>query len=265
MAPGPDRRWCRPGAISLSANSSKTAILISGSGTNLQAFIDFVATGDSDLELAVVFSNRPDAFGLQRARRAGIDTACIEHGDFASREAFDRAVAAELDRRQPDLLVLAGFMRILSPWFVQAYEGRILNIHPALLPLYPGLDTHRRVLEAGDEFHGSTVHFVTEELDGGPCILQGRIPVAPSTSADELMQRVQAVEHRIYPEAANWFAQGRLEFRRRRRLARRQPPPHPQNPRFRLIWCGAGRQSKRRTMRASQGRRARLSENGYPV
>jgi phosphoribosylglycinamide formyltransferase-1 len=197
----------------LSPSKNKTAILISGSGTNLQAFIDQLAAGDSSLELRVVFSNRPDAYGLERARNAGIDTACIEHGDFESREAFDRAVAAELERWQPDLLVLAGFMRILSPWFVQKYAGRVLNIHPALLPLYPGLDTHQRVLDAGDEFHGSTVHFVTEELDGGPRILQGRIPVAPSTSADALMQRVQAVEHRIYPEAANWFARGRLEYR----------------------------------------------------
>jgi phosphoribosylglycinamide formyltransferase-1 len=197
----------------LSSNRGKTAILISGSGTNLQAFIDFVAAGESDLDLAVVFSNRPDAFGLERAKREGIDTACIEHGDFDTRETFDQAVAAELDRWQPELLVLAGFMRILSPWFVQKYEGRILNIHPALLPRYPGLDTHQRVLDAGDEFHGSTVHFVTEELDGGPRILQGRIRVAPTNDPDELMQRVQAVEHRIYPEAANWFAQGRLTYK----------------------------------------------------
>ena len=197
----------------MSSNRGKTAILISGSGTNLQAFIDFVAAGESDLDLAVVFSNRPDAFGLERAKREGIDTACIEHGGFDKREAFDQAVAAELERWQPGLLVLAGFMRILSPWFVQKYEGRILNIHPALLPRYPGLDTHQRVLDAGDEFHGSTVHFVTEELDGGPRILQGRIRVAPTNDPGELMQRVQSVEHRIYPEAANWFAQGRLEFR----------------------------------------------------
>ena len=197
----------------MTLSKGKTAILISGSGTNLQAFIDFVKAGASDVDIAVVFSNRQDAFGLERAKRAGIATACLEHGDFETREAFDRAVAMELARWQPDLLVLAGFMRILSPWFVRKYEGRILNIHPALLPLYPGLDTHQRVLDAGDELHGSTVHFVTEELDGGPRILQGRIRVAPSTDPDELMQRVQAVEHQIYPEAANWFAQGRLEFR----------------------------------------------------
>jgi phosphoribosylglycinamide formyltransferase-1 len=197
----------------LSTSACKTAILVSGSGSNLQSFIDRVAEGTVSLDLAVVFSNRPDAFGLERARSAGIDTACIEHGDFGSREAFDQAVAAELDRWEPELLILAGFMRILSPWFVDRYEGRILNIHPALLPLYPGLNTHERVLEAGDTWHGSTVHFVTEELDGGPRILQGRIRVAPTTDPAELMSRVQAVEHQIYPMAAHWFGQDRLEFR----------------------------------------------------
>jgi phosphoribosylglycinamide formyltransferase-1 len=191
----------------------KTAILISGSGTNLQAFIDRVASGLLDLELSVVFSNNPDAFGLVRARRAGIPTACIEHGRFANRDMFDRAVADKLDEWQPDLLVLAGFMRILSAGFVAHYAGRILNIHPALLPAYPGLDTHQRVLDAGDEWHGSTVHFVTEELDGGPRILQGRLPVVASESAEELAARVQIVEHQIYPEAAGWVGEGRVEFR----------------------------------------------------
>ena len=192
--------------------SCRTAILISGSGTNLQAFIDAVAAGDLDLDLCVVFSNRPDAFGLERAARAGIPTACIEHGDFDSRESFDRAVIAELDRFEPELLVLAGFMRILSSGFVEHYEGRILNIHPALLPKYPGLDTHQRALDAGDEWHGSTVHFVTEELDGGPRILQGRLRINPGESADELQTRVQAVEHKIYPEAAGLVGSGRIVF-----------------------------------------------------
>ena len=193
--------------------SCKTAILISGSGTNLQAFIDAVASGDLDLELCVVFSNKPGAFGLERAAKAGIPVACIEHGDFDDRESFDRAVIAELDQYEPDLLVLAGFMRILSPAFVDHYEGRILNIHPALLPRYPGLNTHQRALDAGDEWHGSTVHFVTEELDGGPRILQGRLRVDPSESADELQARVQAVEHKIYPEAAGLVGAGRVVFR----------------------------------------------------
>lgn len=191
----------------------KTAILISGSGTNLQAFIDQVGAGMLDLELAVVFSNNPDAYGLVRAQQAGIPTACIGHGDYPDRDSFDRAVVAELDKWQPQLLVLAGFMRILSPGFVEHYSGRILNIHPALLPKYPGLNTHQRVLEAGDEWHGSTVHFVTEELDGGPRILQGRLPVRRGESADELQARVQRVEHKIYPQAAAWVGAGRVEFR----------------------------------------------------
>jgi len=197
----------------LSSNRCKTAILISGSGSNLQSFIDRATSGDIDLDLAVVFSNNPDAYGLVRAKNAGIATACIEHGQFADREDFDRAIANRLDEWHPQILVLAGFMRILSPWIVDHYAGRILNIHPALLPAYPGLDTHQRVLDAGETWHGSTVHFVTEELDGGPRILQGKLRVDPNETADELCARVQSVEHKIYPEAANWFGQGRLEFR----------------------------------------------------
>ena len=205
------RRFGR-GAVPLTTGRCKTAILISGSGTNLQSFIDRASKGGMSIDLCGVFSNRPDAYGLTRAREAGIDTLCIEHSRFETREQFDRAVAAALVPWEPDLLVLAGFMRILSPWFVQHYPGRILNIHPALLPRFPGLNTHERVLAAGDEHHGSTVHFVTEELDGGPRILQGRIRVTPSTDPGELMHRVQAVEHRIYPTAADWFGAGRLQM-----------------------------------------------------
>ena len=190
----------------------RTVILISGSGTNLQSFIDKVGAGELDLELCLVFSNRPDAFGLERATKAGIPTACIEHGDFPDRESFDRAVAAVIDDCRPDLIVLAGFMRILSPWFVQHYEGKVLNIHPALLPKYPGLNTHQRVLDAGDEWHGSTVHFVTEELDGGPRILAGRLRVVPGETPAELQHRVQAIEHEIYPEAAGLVGSGRARF-----------------------------------------------------
>ncbi len=192
--------------------SCKTAILISGSGTNLQAFIDQVANGKLDLDLCLVFSNNPDAYGLERARKAGIPTACIRHGDFEDRESFDRAVAAVLDEHHPQLIILAGFMRILSPWFVDHYEGKVLNIHPALLPKYPGLNTHQRVLDAGEEWHGSTVHFVTAELDAGPRILQGRLPVDPNESADELQHRVQAIEHQIYPQAAGLVGSGRVKF-----------------------------------------------------
>ena len=211
----------------MTASGCPTAILVSGSGTNLQAFIDHVAGGGSALTLSGVFSNRNAAFGLERARKAGIATACIEHGTFDRRTDFDRAVAAALDAWQPELLILAGFMRILSPWFVARYEGRILNIHPALLPAYPGLDTHRRVLEAGDSHHGSTVHFVTEELDGGPRILQGRLAVDPAETPDTLQARVQAIEHKIYPEAAEWFAQGRLQFRDGAAWLDGKPLPEP--------------------------------------
>jgi phosphoribosylglycinamide formyltransferase-1 len=193
--------------------SCRTAILISGSGTNLQAFIDAVASDDLDLDLRVVFSNTPDAYGLERAEKAGIPTACVRHGDYPDRETFDRAIIAELDQYEPELIILAGFMRILSPSFVNHYKGRVLNIHPALLPKYPGLNTHQRVIDAGDEWHGSTVHFVTEELDGGPRILQGRLRVQAGQSADELQTRVQAIEHRIYPEAAGLVGSGRVVFR----------------------------------------------------
>ncbi len=192
--------------------SCRTAILISGSGTNLQAFIDAVSAGDLDLDLCVVFSNRPNAFGLERAEKAGIPTACLEHGDYPDRESFDLAVITELDRFEPELLILAGFMRILSPAFVNYYAGKILNIHPALLPKYPGLNTHQRALDAGDEWHGSTVHFVTEELDAGPRVLQGRLRINPGESADELQTRVQAIEHQIYPEAAGLVGSGHVEF-----------------------------------------------------
>ena len=191
----------------------RTVILISGSGTNLQSFIDKVESGELDLDLCLVFSNRPDAFGLERAKKAGVPTACIEHGDYEDRESFDRAVAEIIDGYEPDLIVLAGFMRILSPWFVHHYEGKVLNIHPALLPKYPGLNTHQRALDAGDEWHGSTVHFVTEELDGGPRILAGRLRVNPKETAADLQHRVQAVEHRIYPEAAALVGSGRVTFR----------------------------------------------------
>lgn len=195
------------------ATRCKTAILISGSGTNLQAFIDRVAGGELELELSVVLSNNSDAFGLTRAADAGIPTALVDHRQFADRAAFDSAMAAKLDEWQPNLLILAGFMRILSGGFVAHYSGKILNIHPALLPAYPGLNTHQRVIDAGDTWHGSTVHFVTEELDAGPGILQGRLPVTVGDTAALLAENVQTIEHQIYPEAAGWFGEGRVEFR----------------------------------------------------
>ncbi|MEM9402899.1 MAG: phosphoribosylglycinamide formyltransferase [Pseudomonadota bacterium] len=193
-------------------SAARTAILISGSGTNLQAFIDAAACGDIALDIALVFSNVESAYGLERARQAGIDTVALSHRDFENREDFDRAVARVLDAVQPDLIVLAGFMRILSAWFVRRYAGRILNIHPALLPLYPGLNTHQRAIDAGDTWHGSTVHFVTEELDGGPRVLAGRLRIDAGDDADSLNHRIQSIEHRIYPRAADWVARGRVRF-----------------------------------------------------
>lgn len=192
---------------------TSAAVLISGSGTNLQAIIDEVASGQLDLDLSVVLSNRPDAAGLERAKKAGIVTECIRHQDYPQREKFDAALVETLDRYLPDLVILAGFMRILTGTFVNHFSGRVLNIHPSLLPKFPGLDTHQRAIDAGEEWHGSTVHFVTEDLDGGPPIIQGRVPVMPDDSAEELAARVLAVEHRIYPEAARLFAAGRIEYR----------------------------------------------------
>ena len=191
-------------------NKVSAAVLTSGSGTNLQSVIDKVACGTLDLGLAVVLSNKPGAAGLERARQAGIPVECVQHGDYPDRESFDTALVDTLDRYAPDLIVLAGFMRILTPVFIDHFAGRIFNIHPSLLPKYPGLDTHQRAIDAGDEWAGSTVHFATEELDGGPPIIQGRVPVLPDDTADTLAARVLAVEHRIYPEAAALFAAGRL-------------------------------------------------------
>ena len=190
----------------------RVAVLISGSGTNLQALIDAAATESADFEICAVVSNKADAYGLIRARDAGIDTAVVDHREFDGRDAFDQALIEEIDRHQPQLVVLAGFMRILTAEFVRHYSGRLLNIHPSLLPKYQGLHTHRRALEAGDAEHGVTVHFVTEELDGGPAIAQAIVPVMAGDTPDDLAKRVQVQEHVIYPLAVSWFAQGRLRM-----------------------------------------------------
>lgn len=185
-------------------------VLISGNGSNLQALIDAWQAGDLPVELAAVISNRPGVKGLERAERAGIETRVLDHTGFSDREEFDAALRKEIDLFAPDLVVLAGFMRILTPAFTRHYLGRMLNIHPSLLPNYQGLHTHERVLAAGDSEHGVTVHFVTAELDGGPAVIQARIPVASDDDAGSLARRVQAQEHQIYPLAVKWFAQGRL-------------------------------------------------------
>ena len=188
------------------------AILISGRGSNMQAFIDACARGDLDAHVSVVISNRPDATGLQSAASCGISTRCIDHREFPSRESFDQALVECLEEYGVDLVILAGFMRILTPVFIRPFSGRLLNIHPSLLPKYPGLHTHQRALEAGDSEAGVTVHFVTPELDGGPPVLQARVSVLASDSAESLAERVIVKEHEIYPLAARWFLEGRLRL-----------------------------------------------------
>ena len=188
-------------------------VLISGNGSNLQAIIDACAQKRINATVRAVFSNKADAFGLQRAREAEIAAHAITADRFASREAFDRELMMEIDAYAPDLVVLAGYMRILSPEFVAHYQGRLLNIHPSLLPKYPGLHTHRQALANGDEEHGTSVHFVTDELDGGPVILQAKVPVFPGDSEEDVTDRVQTQEHAIYPLVVSWFIDGRLVMR----------------------------------------------------
>ncbi|MBD8097768.1 phosphoribosylglycinamide formyltransferase [Pseudomonas fluorescens] len=185
-------------------------VLLSGTGSNLQALIDSTRAGDSPVRIAAVISNRSDAYGLQRAKDAGIETRSLDHKAFEGREAFDLALIELIDAFDPKLVVLAGFMRILSADFVRHYQGRLLNIHPSLLPKYKGMHTHQRALDAGDSEHGCSVHFVTEELDGGPLVVQAVVPVESGDSAQTLAQRVHTQEHRIYPLAVRWFAEGRL-------------------------------------------------------
>ena len=187
-------------------------VLVSGRGTNLQAIIDAIADGTLPVELKAVISNEPGAPGVARARAAGYETAVVHHRDFAGRERFDAALAGAIDRFGAELVVLAGFMRILTPGFVRRYAGRIINIHPSLLPELPGLDTHARAIEAGAGVHGATVHFVTEALDGGPIIAQARVPVLPRDDADTLAARVLEREHVILPRVLRWLAERRVDL-----------------------------------------------------
>ena len=193
------------------ADRLPVVVLISGRGSNLQAIVDAAHNG-LPIEIRAVISNRPDAAGLTRASEVGIETRVLDHRVYRSRKEFDRALQALIDSFEPALVVLAGFMRILSPDFVSHYQGRMFNIHPSLLPAFPGLDTHERALEAGVREHGASVHFVTEEVDGGPLIIQAKVPVLAEDTPEVLAARVQEQEHHIYPQAIRWFAEGRLRI-----------------------------------------------------
>ena len=187
-------------------------ILISGRGSNLQAIIDAVANGTLPIEIRAVISNRPKASGLQRAAQAGISTAVVDHSLYPDRAAFDQALQQCIERFQPELVVLAGFMRILTPDFVNHYRGHMLNIHPSLLPEFPGLHTHQRALQSGCRQHGASVHFVTAAVDGGPVILQAVVAVHEDDTETTLAGRVLAQEHRLYPLAIRWYAEQRLQL-----------------------------------------------------
>ncbi|HRQ56146.1 MAG TPA: phosphoribosylglycinamide formyltransferase [Azoarcus taiwanensis] len=184
-------------------------LLISGRGSNMEAIVRAEIPG---VRIAAVISNRADAAGLDFAASRGIATAVLDHKAFPGREAFDAALAELIDGYAPDLVVLAGFMRVLSDGFVRHYEGRLLNIHPSLLPSFPGLHTHRRALESGVRIHGATVHFVTPSLDAGPVVIQAAVPVLDDDDESTLAARVLAEEHRIYPQAVKWFVEGRLSI-----------------------------------------------------
>jgi phosphoribosylglycinamide formyltransferase-1 len=186
------------------------AILISGRGSNMRVIAERAAAGSLPVDVRVVVSDQPTAEGLQAAAAMNLATRVLQPREFADRPSYDRALVQLLEQYQPQLIVLAGFMRILTSQFIGAFAGRILNVHPSLLPKYRGLHTHRRALESGEALHGVSVHFVTEELDGGPVVLQAEVPILPDDSETTLSARVQQGEHRIYPQAIDWFARGRL-------------------------------------------------------
>jgi phosphoribosylglycinamide formyltransferase-1 len=185
---------------------------VSGAGTNAQAIIDECKLGNINAEVIALVSNRPDAYALERAKQHNIKAICLDHKTFNERDEFDRALLLLLKSLEPDLIVLAGFMRILSTNLVEQFEGKMLNIHPSLLPKYPGLNTHQRAIDNADLFHGASVHFVTAELDGGPVVLQSEVEVESSDTADTLASRVAQTEWQIYPKAISWFCDKRLQW-----------------------------------------------------
>lgn len=202
---------------------TRLVVLISGRGSNLQAILDQAVNGELPVEVAAVISNRPGVHGLERARQAGVPALELDHQQFADRPEFEAALIALIDRYQPDLVVLAGFMRVLTADFTERYRGRLLNIHPSLLPKFRGLHTHERAIAAGETQHGASIHFVTDELDGGPLIVQAQVPVLPGDDADTLAARVLEQEHRLYPQAIRWFAAGRLRLEGKQVLFDGQP------------------------------------------
>jgi len=207
------------------AVKKRLVVLISGGGSNLQSILDACESGKLNAQVSAVVSNTPDAGGLDRAATANIPNLVIDHRNFECRNSFDKALGEMIDSFAPDLVILAGFMRILTAEFVNRFLGRIINIHPSLLPAYPGLHTHRRAIEAGDQQAGATVHFVTLELDGGPSIIQARVAIDPSDNEQSLAAKVLAFEHRIYPEAIKWFCDHRLTLKEGVALLDNQPIP----------------------------------------
>lgn len=203
----------------------KIVVLISGNGSNLQAIIDSINAQQCPAEIAAVISNKAGAYGLVRAEKAGIAAHCIDHRQYQDRQSFDKALMQLIDQYQPNLVVLAGFMRILTDDFVNHYLGHLINIHPSLLPKYPGLNTHQRALDAGDKQHGCSVHFVTPVLDGGPVIIQGITDITENMALDVLEDRVHQLEHKIYPIAITWFAEQRLVLVNNAAMLDAQPLP----------------------------------------
>ena len=209
------------------AEALRVVVLISGSGTNLQAIIDAIGEDDLAIEIVAVVSDQPDAYGLQRARDAGIAAIPVDFKSFAERQDYDAALEQQLEQLAPDLIVLAGYMRILPANTVNLYAGKMLNVHPSLLPAYPGLNTYARALAAGEDWHGTTVHFVTPELDAGPGILQYRVRIRDGETETELRERVQAGEYIIYPRAIGWIADARIKLEGERVLLDGEPLSAP--------------------------------------
>ena len=209
----------------MSSSVTKLCVLISGNGSNLQAIIDEIKAGRLNAQISGVISNRPNAYGLERAKEAGIEAVCLDHTSFDTRESYDEALKAQIEAFGADCVVLAGFMRILTPEFVDSFAGKLVNIHPSLLPKYKGLNTHQRAIDNGDKEHGVSVHFVTPELDGGPVIIQSRVPVFEDDTASDLAERVQEQERRIYPLVLSWFSAGRLSMRNNKAVLDEQELP----------------------------------------